>query len=263
MRIAKATRRGGGCYLVLGVGAIMWIIFIRLFLPFEAIHYVFEQFLFVAGSASEWFLTAWVIWAIGIPLNLWKMGSTTNPPEVHAKAPTIPISGFGTSLMAGIFEELVFRWILLYAALGLLWVINLGAFAFTGIELVRLAIQPLTDLLVFLLMNGVDGRLVNPPELWALGFAIFLSVLKFQQGHLYQGKTGFLFSGLAGLVFFRVMFVHGLLAAMVVHFSFDMMVFIMLLIDVWIEKLLGTKQPYSKLYDWYRTLPKSGSNSTP
>ena len=63
------------------------------------------------------------------------------------------------------------------------------------------------------------------PSSWAVGAAVISANAFFRDGHKYQGILGVLNSWFAGMFFFWMMFAHGLWAAMVVHFTYDVVVF--------------------------------------
>ncbi len=240
-----------GCFLQASFIAILGIIVVRLLLPWEAIPYRFEEFLFLKGTAWEIFLTCWPIFAIGISLNVYLMARSVNPVEVHQNASSIPVTGFFQSLVAGLFEEIVFRWVLLYGFMGMIWFIDritLRIFDVAALQVI--ANTPVVSFFVNFITSGAP-EVAQHPGAWTIGFAAFLSNIKFQRGHLYLGIHGMIFSGIAGLYFFQLTFVHGLFAAIIVHFLFDMLVFVMLLIDILIERLTGHHAQLGKIYQWY------------
>lgn len=64
------------------------------------------------------------------------------------------------------------------------------------------------------------------PDAWAAGAAIVSANLFFRDGHKYQGFLGWTNSWFIGMVFFWVMFTFGLVPAMLVHFLYDLLIFI-------------------------------------
>lgn len=256
---SKSKPKGGGCYLSFAIFAILGIILIRIFLPFEAIPFVFEEFLFFKGEIWEPFAAAWILFAVGFILNFIKMATTTNPPEIHANASSIPVKGFATSVIAGVFEEITFRWILLYGFMGVIWIINLLIFQFTGQEHLKAVSELLFSSFTNFMVGSAKDILTHPAAwtigaaagTWTLGMAILGSNWKFQQGHLYLGISGMIFAWIGGMFFFRITFTHGLFAAILVHFAFDFMIFIMLTADVFLEKALGLDGAKRRMYRWY------------
>ncbi len=249
----KGVKKGSGCYLTGAFVAIVVIIILLIFYERDAVPYEFEKALLWRGNFWDIFAISWPLFAMGFGLNLLKLTTSVNPPEVHNNSDKIPLQGLKVSLMAGIFEEIVFRWIFLYFEMGTFWIWNQILVSMTGEPILQnVSESQYMSLFVDWLVAG-DAEFWLSGTAWTVGFAVILSNWKFQKGHLYQGWTGWLFSGIGGLFFFRIMFSHGLFGAMLVHFLFDMMTFIMLYIDVQIEKALGMSkaQAQGKFYQWY------------
>ncbi len=244
LRFLLQTRKGH--FALGGVGCCFWIIFVRFALPWVSLPYEWGDVWFWEGSLGEMFRTLWPLFALGFGLNLVMMSLTTNPPGIDASE--LPVKGFFVSLQAGILEEIVFRWIWLYAMMALVWVIDA---VFGGaISRMLTTYEIYNRWIAFLLQDNVD--VWTKPGAWTVGMAVLLSNWKFQEGHLYQGPMGFVFSGIGGIVFFRAMFSFGLPLAMLAHVLFDIMVFLMVTADVIIEQeYLGVPGPAKKFYRWY------------
>lgn len=246
--LAKAKKFifSGNPVLDLGKLFIIGIIIARLVLPWQAVPFHFEYFWPLNGTFWQALWSCWPLFAVGFALNLWKMATTTNPPEVQASASSIPWSGFLTSVSAGVLEEIVFRWILLYGFMGLIWTI--ANVVYPNLEfLVNDNLSWLTTLLI-----GNNTQILDVVGVWTLPLAFALSNFKFQQGHLYQGLTGFIFSTIGGFFFARVFFQYSLFYAIIIHFLFDWMVFLMLYIDLKIEQNIGSTAAKNRFYHWYR-----------
>ncbi len=232
-------------YLFYALVAIVWIIFLRFAFEWDAIPFRFDTFLFYSGNP---FVTAAPIFIIGFALNAYKMINTVQPLEAHKSLKSIPLTGFTTSLMAGVLEEITFRWVMFFGFLGIFWLLD----KFVGGSLQSLFVD--NGPLYFLNIYAVSGyvAILQPVGNWAIGLAALCSNWKFQEGHSYQGITGNLFSWVGGLFFFKVMFVNGLLAAIFVHFIFDLMTFVMLILDILYEKyVVGVYNAHTKIYNWY------------
>ena len=72
---------------------------------------------------------------------------------------------------------------------------------------------------------GKMHTILYQPHSWAAGAAVVSVNALFRDGHKYQGWFGWVNSWFLGLVFFWVMFTYGLVAAMVVHFLYDFLIF--------------------------------------
>lgn len=233
-------------YVTMAIWATVAIILSRLAFEWEAVPFEFGQFLYFHGAFWEPFVFAWPLFLLGFSINFYKMSTSINPPEVHKNANQLPLSGFLTSLMAGIMEELTFRWTLFFGCMGLFYVID-------SLLLDNILRNYITERGVWI---NVLATLRSTPyaydhKTWTIGLAVLASNWKFQEGHIYQGKTGWIMSGIGGLFFFAIMFRYGLFASMLVHFTFDMLVFIMLIIDVQLEKAMGIVDAHGKIYKWY------------
>lgn len=242
-------------YLSLAIMMIVGIIVARMLLPFAAVPFIFEEFLFFKGAWWEPIWAAWPLFFVGFVINIWKITTTTNPPEVQENASMIPIHGVSASLFAGIMEEIVFRWVLLYGYMEILWILNDITVYLFDVPILKIIAEIAFGGFTNFIVGNAQHILTQPTAwtigaaagTWTLGMAILPSVMKFQQGHLYQGMIGWILSGFAGLVFFRIMFNYGLFAGMWVHFLFDMTIFLMLFVDVLLEEQAGK----AKMYQWY------------
>lgn len=246
LRKAKQFVFSGNPVLDLGKLFIIIIIVARIILPWEAVPFNFEYFWPLNGSFLQALWSCWPLFLAGLLLNLFKMATTVNPPEVQASAPSIPWTGFLTSVSAGVLEEIVFRWILFYGFMGVIWTVT-NVF-FPGLEYwVRDNLSWFSPYLV-----GDNTHILELAGAWTLVPAFFLSNFKFQQGHLYQGITGFIFSWFGGFFFARVFLQYNLFYAILIHFLFDWMIFMMLYIDLVMEVKLGLTAAKNRFYHWYR-----------
>ena len=243
---AKQFIFSGNPVLDLGKLFIIIIIIARIILPWEAVPFSFEYFWPLSGTFWEALLSCWPLFLVGFMLNLWKMVTTVNTPEVQASAPSVPWTGFVTSVTAGVLEEIVFRWILLYGFMGVIWTV--ANVFYPDLEfLVRDNLSWFTPYLV-----SRNTAILELMGAWTLPLAFLFSNFKFQQGHLYQGLTGFIFSWFGGFYFARVFFDYSLFYAIIIHFLFDFMIFMMLYVDLVWEQKLGLNDAKNKFYHWYR-----------
>lgn len=136
--------------------------------------------------------------------------------------------GFCISLFAGVVEEFLFRWLFLYSAM---LATQICCFLFFGwisswFELPRLLyqyiIQPIMELVSFGSLNW----------LWEYNWLISSSVVSanatFRDGHKYQGFFGWVNSWVIGFFLFWIMFTYGLPAAIVVHFTYDFIIYVII-----------------------------------
>jgi len=143
------------------------------------------------------------------------------------------VGGAIISTIAGVFEELIFRWVLLYSAFIGVQLANFLLFGFvpwmlgdwwSWLELPRLlswyVVLPIAD---FMTLRYFSEFLVN--QGWLLGAAVIAANAKFRDGHKYQGLLGYVNSWYLGLFLFFIMFKYGIVAAILVHFTYDMVIF--------------------------------------
>ncbi|OGG08993.1 hypothetical protein A2154_01820 [Candidatus Gottesmanbacteria bacterium RBG_16_43_7] len=191
--------------------------------------HLFEFWAF-KGPYDQLILMALGLLAVGFVINLPKLILTLNHPQMSQQAETVFKFGFLISLRAGILEELVFRWLLFYSWMWILYLLN--RIIFSAPELVYT--HYFADIL-----NATTARQLAPFFLsmaWNVGAAIGVSNGKFRDGHLYQGKTGVAIAYLVGFFFFYIMFHHGLVAAMIIHAVYDMFIFGLLYMDMAAER---------------------------
>ncbi len=198
-----------------------------------------------------------------------------------------------TSILAGIFEEAAYRWLVFYIAIFVFaiyqnllnWlngfayiyailsmnivaavivlvvanVIGLFALAILSVNetgwlkipaFIVLAMVALLDLSIVLLISKwwyitVLFPIVNWITLgkfalifamsWPIAAAMISSNWSFGAGHVYQGFIGWLHSWVIGMVMFWFMFNFGLLAAMLVHAAFDVVMDTIVSTDAFLE----------------------------
>tara|TARA_Y100000310_G_scaffold343290_1_gene450203 strand:- start:1500 stop:2417 length:918 start_codon:yes stop_codon:yes gene_type:complete len=63
------------------------------------------------------------------------------------------------------------------------------------------------------------------PHSWAVGAGLVSANAFFRDGHKYQGLFGVVNSWFGGMIFFWILFTHGLIACMVVHFLYDFSIY--------------------------------------
>jgi hypothetical protein len=133
--------------------------------------------------------------------------------------------GAGVSLQAGVFEEIVFRWLIFYAAIVGIKIVDFLIFGFAGFGLEHAVhmhvLGPLAD-------HATLGNLhywLSNPEYWAVGAAIVSTSVLFRDGHAYLGWFGWFNSWFMSMAFFWFMFTFGLPSAVLIHFLYDFVIF--------------------------------------
>ncbi len=134
-------------------------------------------------------------------------------------------AGFLISLWAGLAEELSFRWLLYYGAFFTLAIVNFLFFGWAGFGLPEwLHLNLFGPIADFTTLGYLTEQLFDP-RTWLVGGAIISANAFFRDGHKYQGIWGMLNSWFVGMFCFYAMFNFGLLAAIVIHFTYDMLIF--------------------------------------
>ena len=172
------------------------------------------------GTLYQVIRTAWPIFAWVGCMTLYDLATDRSdscggdgPREVLRKGTII-------SLWAGISEEIFFRWLMFYTGIIGFKVMNTLTFGLTEWFHVHLY-GPMANLFT---LGVLHDYLLNGAG-YAVGAAIITANGRFQKGHQYQGTFGLINSWFLGMIFFHIMFKHGLLAAMFVHFLYDELVF--------------------------------------
>ena len=146
-----------------------------------------------------------------------------------------------SSLIAGVTEEIAFRWILFLIGIVGIQISDylLGGFIF-GHGLLHwvyiICAIPLADILTF---HQLTPYLYNPLS-WAIGGSIISTNAKFSDGHSYQGVIGWIDSWFFGIFMYKVVWECGLLNAIIVHTTYNIVIHLIVYIDRKIEqKLFG------------------------
>lgn len=223
------------------ITALFSLVFIGLvqWLRPQTIPFDFWHFWYFRGTVLEVLTLSWPIFAWGIAANIIHAIRTHNDKKINRNAEWMLVSGGLVSLWAGIVEEIVFRWLVFYCQIAFYKFFNLLFFGWLGFGLLQWIFTyitgPIADLTTLHYLHpylfGGFG--------WAVGAAILSSNGKFRKGHEYQGFWGSVNSWFLGMFFFYIMFTHGILAAMLVHFLYDMFIFVVHYIDAVIERKLG------------------------
>jgi hypothetical protein len=205
----------------------------------DTVPFKFLQFWHVRGSFSDWIVSALPLFVWGFALAGTVAVCTRNNWDTNLHAERIIGAGTAISIWAGVVEEISFRWLFVLSYVVLLKVSNFLFFGWLGFGIAEwlngVIFIPVTN---FLTVGFLEPFLYQPGG-WAVGGAIIASNALFRNGHKYQGLFGFLNSWFCGMYFFWIMFTYGLLAAILVHFLYDLLIFTTHYIDAVIERAQG------------------------
>lgn len=189
------------------------------------------------GSVGEWLVRAWPIFAWGCGLNFviqiinWSRDSPTSRAFrwfLRREEPSAAlIFGKGTliSLWAGVAEEIAFRWLIFYAAIGTVTFGNFLFFGWLGFGIPAWFHLNVWGPIADWTTGGYLSQFIFYPTGWMVGAGMLYSNAMFRDGHKYQGPLGVINAWFIGMYLFWVSFRFGLPAAIVVHFAYDFLIF--------------------------------------
>lgn len=176
---------------------------------------------FWRGVSFEALTTLWWIptWAFGINVLFILYQKWAKGVGIFKKSPGDVLKvGFVVALLAGIFEELIFRWLLFLAAI--------AGIAFSNLIFCGLTEWLYTNIILVVANFGtgllISDLLITHPGGWLVGAAIISTAAAFRSHHAYQGLLGWIDSWFFAMAMFYILFNHGILACMIAHFTFNM-----------------------------------------
>ncbi len=209
----------------------------------HSIPYGFWDLWHTTGSISDWYIASWPVlaWAIGftafVSLTHHNSKWENNHAELYLER------GLWLSLRAGVMEEICFRW--LFFMLGIVtvkvtdWILG-GEFFSHGLVWVinHYIMAPVAN---FTTLHLLNQQLNVMP--WFIGAGLLAANAKFRDGHKYQGIFGLINAWFIGMFFFYLMFRFGLVAGIVVHFSYDALIYGVRYLDEVQERARGVSDP--------------------
>jgi hypothetical protein len=186
------------------------------------------------GLWTEAIKSSWPIFVWGSGITFFLIVSTRNSPKVNRNAEYILIGGTLISLRAGVVEEICFRWLIFYGQIIIQKSINWITFGLLA-WLFMNVIGPVANFFTL----GYLKSILFSEHGWIVGSAIIGSNGMFRNGHKHLGKFGFVNSWFLGMFFFFIMFKYGLPAAILIHFLYDLFLFLIIYIDAAVERKLG------------------------
>ncbi|MGV9002024.1 MAG: hypothetical protein ACOH18_03685 [Candidatus Saccharimonadaceae bacterium] len=175
----------------------------------------------IDGLGKVWFIFAW-----GIAVTLLAAVISSRKPRDYSRG---YIFGFGAwvSLHAGIFEELMYRWLRFSIAMVILPLTNFILFGFIpGNEgLVHWVYESLLIPVANWSTFGALHEYLYDPRSWVIGAAIISANGKFREDHEANGLFSQVNAWFLGMVFFYLTFHYGLFTAIVAHVLYDMAIF--------------------------------------
>lgn len=166
------------------------------------------------GLSKVWFIFIWGV--IGTVI-LYSISSSVkryyvSPSEVFFK-------GWWVSLNAGVFEELIYRWLMFFIAMVMIPFSNVITFGFVKWMYVE-ALIPLANWATF---GALEPQLLSSN--WVLGAAVVSACASFRKAHWGNGIFNWINSWFLGMVFFYLVFNYGIGTAIVAHVLYDGVIF--------------------------------------
>ncbi len=190
----------------------------------------------VQGNWTQWLHTAWPIFAWGGGVTALISLITRNKAEENAVAESNFIKGLKVSVLAGLLEEVAFRWAIFCCTCIGVQILNFILFGFMGFGLVELLqIYILGPIANFFTLGLLSEYLLSTSS-WFIGAGILAANAKFRDGHKYLGWFGYVNSWFIGMFMFYLLFRYGVLAAIVVHFVYDALIFFVCYLDQCLER---------------------------
>lgn len=191
------------------------------------------------GSLGEWLKTSVPIFAWGSGLTILVSGLTWNDRAQNRQAEALFAKGIFTSLVAGVLEEIAFRWIIFYSSIALVLAINWLFFGWAGFGLMEFIHNYLFGPVInWLTLGSLSGWLVNK-DVWFIGAGMITANGLFRDGHKYLGPVGYVNSWFIGMFMFFLLQSYGLVACIVCHFIYDLLIFGVRYLDMVLERALG------------------------
>ena len=203
-------------FIVIGALVFFWP---SLIAPFR-----FFEFWMIKGSLWEATKNAW-------PLYLWGIGATAvmlviKRDGLRGEDPVeIFLGGTVISLLAGVLEEVAFRWLIFFSAIVMIPVMDWLLLGFMGLHWIKwIYMVVLCPVANFFTLGYLEQYLLNGYG-WAVAAGIISANGDFRDGHRYLGPLGYVNSWFLGMYFFWVVFNYGLIAAIIIHFLYDFFIF--------------------------------------
>lgn len=184
----------------------------------------------------DWFAAGWPIlaWGFGVTLVTSMYGringdglslQTLQMFDFKTSKAGMFWKGFKLSAWAGIAEEIAFRWLLFYGAFASLAIMNFLFFGWAGFGLPEWFHLNVWGAVANWTTFGGLEHWIYYPGTWLIGAAMLYANAFFRDGHKYLGIVGILNSWFIGMFLFYIMFNYGLLAGIMLHFVYDLLIF--------------------------------------
>jgi hypothetical protein len=234
--VMKCEQKGLLLWIISGFFSFLFVLVVQWLwpktIPFGTFEFWKKQQIF------EGIIASWPIFVWGCGVTLIHAFFTRNRPDVNRNAESLLIGGAVVSIIAGVFEEMIFRWTIFLSGIVAIKVSNFLFFGFLGFGIPEWFQVNISGPVVNFLTLGKMKWLVIDMG-WVVGAATIAANAKFRAEHAYLGPFGLVNSWIIGFFLFWVMFNYGLLTSIIVHFLYDMFIYIVKYVDAAIERERG------------------------
>jgi hypothetical protein len=207
-----------GVYVEMLLGVAVGYLLLRIFWSDRVllgIDDLWNHGLVLAGLGRVWFIFAW---AFGTTMLMLLIAGNSYL-SYYGKG-KLTLRGLWLSLNAGVFEELIFRWVVFSVAMIILPFVNWLTFGLVHWFYYH-TLVPLANLTTF---HALDPYL-HYHSSWVVGAAIVSASATFRDRHAYLGLLGWVNAWFLGMVMFWLVLNYGLLTAIVAHALYDAIIF--------------------------------------
>jgi len=218
--------------IVLGLLALI-IVWIGNALAPEVLPFDVTSLLITKGNLFTWIGAAWpiLLWGLIFQFSISFVAIKHNPDTLTKMTGRnlSSIQYFGItsiiSLRAGVYEEIIYRWLLFFSGMFVIQALDFVFLGFLGLHIVEwfqvTIFIPVTSWVSF----GYLDKMLYHEVGWYVGAALVVANTSFRDQHKHLGVLGWLNSWCLGLFLFWMVFTYGLLAAIVAHALYDIIVF--------------------------------------
>ena len=210
-------------------GLVLWV-YLQKFLGLLALYFIFKFFwgeymlldlgdlkgdgtVSLADLNHIWWFGVWAL-VLGVLAAAIRANTT-----YVSNRTTAVLRGLWLSINAGVWEELIYRWLLFVTSMVLLPFFNLITFGLVKWFFGTLFV-PFVNWISF---HSLEQQLHYGP--WFFGAALVSAAADFRKAHVHLGPIGWINSWFGGLALFYIMFHYGLFVAIVAHIVYDIIIF--------------------------------------
>lgn len=235
LKLSKTKQRQEMHLVSMLMLAAFWAVIAGVVYLFFPGRFPIDQNLFWTGKpVIEIVISSWPLFAWGFGVSLLVGLLVKRGRSDRIVASLVHKYNMVVAVQAGVLEELIFRYFAFIAMIGIMPLMNWFLLGFSGGGLLQwlygTVFVPVAN---WLTLGKMTGLLLTTP--WFVGAALLSVNAMFRDGHKYLGPVGMINSWYIGMFMFWVMFEYGLVAAIVLHTIYDVVVFSMEHLDVLLD----------------------------